>query len=151
MKGDDGDVIGAWGSPPGMELVDGAIDANRDLEGVLAAALPHAVDDTGQPGRAHLGSPRGHALAHPAHDLAVRPRRQQLKGRQDVVDLLAVVRIAGVGGEKGLSKGRRVGTLGEAAGEGGRSDGIGILTWDCCLGSQDGEPQLGQSEQAAVG
>lgn len=49
MKGEDGDVTGVWGSPPGVELVDGAIDTNSDLEGVLAAALPHAVDDAGQP------------------------------------------------------------------------------------------------------
>lgn len=38
------------GSPPGMELVDRAINTNSDLESVLAAALPHAVDDTSQPG-----------------------------------------------------------------------------------------------------
>lgn len=75
---------------PGVQLVHRAVHPHGDLEGLLAAALPHAVDDARQPGGAHLRSPRGHALAHHAHDVAVRARGQQPKGCEDVVDLLAV-------------------------------------------------------------
>lgn len=57
--------------PPWVQLVDGAVDAHCDHQGVLAASLPHLVDDGGQAGAAHVGRARGDALAHQAHDVAV--------------------------------------------------------------------------------
>lgn len=59
------------GDPPWVQLVNGAVDAHCDHQGVLAASLPHLVDDGGEAGAAHVGRAGGDALADQTHDVAV--------------------------------------------------------------------------------
>lgn len=84
---------------PGVQLVHGAVHAHGDAHDILAAALPHAVDDACQPRSAHVRGARGHALASAPHQVAVGHRRPQSQGAQDVEGLLAVARVA-AGGTK---------------------------------------------------
>lgn len=89
---------------PGVQLVHRAVHAHGDAHHVQAAALSHAVDDARQPRGAHVRGARGHALAGAAHDVAVGGGGPQPQSAQDVVDLLAVARVAaGRGGEASLA------------------------------------------------
>jgi len=76
-----------------VQLVDGAVEPHRDLQGLLAASLPHQVDDTREPRAAHVRGARGHALADLTHDVAVQLRGQDAQRGQDVVDLFPVPRV----------------------------------------------------------
>lgn len=73
-----------------MQLVDGSIDADRDLQDVLAASLPHLVEDPGEPRAAHVGGASRNALTDQPHDVAVQLRGENPQRGEDVVDLLPV-------------------------------------------------------------
>lgn len=73
-----------------MQLVDGSINPDCDLQSFLAASLPHPVDDTGESGAAHLSGPCGNALTHQSHNITVQLRGENAQRGQDVVDLFSV-------------------------------------------------------------
>lgn len=83
------------GDPPWVQLVNGAVDAHCDHQGVLAASLPHLVDDGSEARAAHVGRAGRDALADQTHDVAVQLWRQNAQRGEDVVDLLPVPAVTG--------------------------------------------------------
>lgn len=77
-------------SSPWVQLVDRAVHPHCDLQGFLAASLPHYVDHTCEPCAAHVSGAGGDALTDQTHNITVQLGRQNTQGGQDVVDLFSV-------------------------------------------------------------
>lgn len=73
-----------------VQLVDGPIDPDRDLQDVLAAPLPHLVEDPGEPRAAHVGRASRNTLTDQPHDVAVQLRGKNTQRGENVVDLFSI-------------------------------------------------------------
>lgn len=82
-------------SSPRVQLVDRSVNPHRDLQGLLAASLPHQVDHSSEARAAHVSRASGNTLTDQTHNVTVQLRRQNAQRGQDVVDLFSVPSVTG--------------------------------------------------------
>lgn len=78
-----------------VQLVDGSVNPNCDLQGVLATSLTHQVDDPSEACATHMSRASGDALTDQPNNVTVQLRGKNSQRGEDVVDLLPVPRITG--------------------------------------------------------
>lgn len=76
-----------------VELVDGSVNPNCDLHGILAASLLHLVNDPSEACATHMSRASGDALTDQTHNVTVQLSGKDTQRGEDVVDLLSVPRV----------------------------------------------------------